>query len=313
MRIFKETLKSLMRATAKCNPAAASFMLVLYQKRPFSPTAASHPIRRHVPIWVGPALAVLLLLLLNNAYGQEYKIGEGDLLRITVYDNPDLTTEARVSGEGMITVPLIGEIAVNGLTANEIGKKLAGLFENGYIRNPQINVFISEYRSKKVTVLGEVAKPGLVEMRGESTLMEVISNAGGITANAGDTLFIQRSIVKRGTDLKSDVTIPIDLTKLFEIGDVSLNIPVLDGDSIYVPKAAFVYVSGEVKNPGAYKITKGLTILRSITLAGGFTQKARKSKIEIIRKSTKGEATISAKMDDMVLPDDIIVVPESIF
>ena len=320
-----------------------------------------------------------------------------------MYENPDLTTEARVSGQGKITIPLIGEVVVNDLTAAEIGKKLAGLLTDGYVKNPQVNVFIAEYRSKKVTVLGEVAKPGLIELRGnstlmevissaggitinageslfiqrnvvksgpdrksditisvdlpkllekgdmasnvpvldgdsiyvpraakvtalgefmrpgliglrgKSTLMEVISNAGGVTANAGDTLFIQRSLIKGGTDPKNEVTIPINLTKLFEMGDVTLNVPVLDGDSIYVPKAAFVYVNGEVKNPGAYKITKGLTVLRCITLAGGFTQKARKSKPELIRKSDKGEVTIAAQLDDLVQPDDIIVVPESFF
>lgn len=360
---------------------------------------------RSAAFFVPFLLPILLLLLLfppNNACGQEYRIGEGDLLKITVYENSDLATEARVSGEGKITVPLIGEVAVNGLTAAEIGKKLAGLLTEGYIRNPQVNVFIAEYRSRKVTILGEVAKPGLIELRGNSTLMEVISNAGGITANAGellfiqrsilknshdrksditlsvdltkllekgdmasnvpvldgdsiyvpraskvtalgefmrpgliglrgkstlmevisnaggvtanagDTLFIQRTITKGGTNTKNEVTIPINLTKLFEIGDVSLNVPVLDGDSIYMPKAAFVYVNGEVKNPGVYKITRGLTVLRCITLAGGFTQKARK-KAEIIRKSDKGEITIAAQMDDLVQPDDIIVVPESFF
>ncbi len=247
------------------------------------------------------------------AHAQEYIIGEGDLLKITVYDNPDLTTETRVSGEGKITFPLIGEVEVNGLTAMEIEKKIAQLLENGYIKKPQAAVFISEYKSKKVTVLGEFTKPGLVELRGNSTLMEVISNAGGITANAGETLYIQRKILKPGNEKKEDITITVDLTKLLEKGDVTANVPVLDGDSIYVPRAAFVYVNGEVKNPGAYKITKGLTVLRSITLAGGFTQKAWKGKTKIIRKSDKGEVTKSVNMDDLVMPDDIVFVPESFF
>lgn len=247
------------------------------------------------------------------AHAQEYIIGEGDLLKITVYDNPDLTTETRVSGEGKITFPLIGEVEVNGLTAMEIEKKIAQLLENGYIKKPQVAVFISEYKSKKVTVLGEFTKPGLVELRGNSTLMEVISNAGGITANAGEMLYIQRKILKPGNGKKEDITITVDLTKLLEKGDVTANVPVLDGDSIYVPRAAFVFVNGEIKTPGAYKITKGLTVLRAITLAGGFTQKAWKGKTKIIRKSDKGEVTISVNMDDLVMSDDIVFVPESFF
>lgn len=257
--------------------------------------------------------AIVLLLSPPALHAQEYELGEGDLLKITVYDNPDLTSEVRVSGEGKITVPLIGEVQVKSLTATAIGKKLAGLFADGYIKNPQVSVFILEYKSKKVTLLGEFTKPGLIEMRGNSTLMEVISSAGGITVNAGETLYIQRNVIKGGADHKDDITITVDLVKLLEGGDIKLNVPVLDGDSIYVPRAAFVYVNGEVKNPGAFKITKGLTVLRSITLAGGFTQKASKKGTEIVRKNGKSEKTIAVKMDDLVQADDIIVVPESLF
>ncbi len=199
------------------------------------------------------------------------------------------------------------------MTATEIGKKLAVLFANGYIKKPQVSVFIIEYKSKKVTTLGEFVKPGLIEMRGNSTLMEVISNAGGITANAGETLFIQRNSVKGSENRKDDIIISIDLIKLLEGTDMSANVPVLDGDSIYVPKAAFVYVSGEVKAPGAYKLTKGLTVLRSITLAGGLTIKANQDKTEIVRKIGNTEKSIRVKMEDQVMPDDIIVVPESFF
>jgi polysaccharide export outer membrane protein len=249
-----------------------------------------------------------------NAGQAEYSIGEGDLLRITVYDNPDLTTEARVSGEGKITFPLIGEVMISSMTANEAEKKIAGLLNEGYIVRPQVSIFISEYKSRKVTVLGEVAKPGLVVLRGASTLMEVISDAGGITQNAGDTLSIQRKVIKGGEKKdKEEVAAIVDLKRLFEDGDVTVNVPVLDGDSIYVPKAAFVYVNGEVKTPGAYKITKGLTVLKSITLAGGFSPKAAEGRVKIIRKADKGEVTLRAKFDDLVMPDDIITVPESWF
>lgn len=246
-------------------------------------------------------------------YGEEYAIGEGDLLKIKVYDHPDLTTETRVSGEGKITFPLIGEVEANGLTATEIEKRIAALLEGGYIIKPQVSVFIVEYKSKKVTVLGEFTKPGLVELRGNSTLLEVISNAGGITPNAGDMLYIQRKIIKGGSGKKEDITVTVELKKLLEEGEVNANVAVLDGDSIYVPRAAFVYVNGEVRTPGAYKITKGLTVLKAITIAGGFTQKAWQGRTKIIRKADKGEVTIGANMDDLVMPDDIIMVPESFF
>ena len=253
-----------------------------------------------------------LLFSLSPLQAEEYIIGEGDLIKITVYDNPDLTTDSRVSGDGKVTLPLIGEVLVSGSTAAEAQKSIATHLSNGFIKKPQVTVFISEYKSKKVTTLGEFTKPGLVELRGNATLMEVISNAGGITPNAADILFIQRKVL-RPEGRSEDVTITVDLNKLLERGDISTNINVKDGDSIYVPRAAFVYVSGEVKSPGAYKITKGLTVLRSITIAGGFTQKAAKNDTAIVRKSATGESSIPAKMEDLVLPDDIIVVPESFF
>ncbi len=269
-----------------------------------------------VPIWKYTLSLLFTLLVTLSIHSpllaEEYVIGEGDLLKITVYDNPDLTVDTRVSGDGKITLPLIGEATVTGMTAADAQRVIATALANGYIKKPQVTVFIAEYKSKKVTTLGEFTKPGLVELRGNSTLMEVISNAGGITTNAAETLFIQRKILTpqaRG----EEITITVDLNKLLEKGDISTNIMVKDGDSIYVPRAAFVYVSGEVKTPGAYKITKGLTVLRSITLAGGFTQKASKGSTSIVRKSEKGEYSLEAKMEDMILPDDIIVVPESFF
>ncbi len=262
-------------------------------------------------------LSICFLYLFSRSvspvYGQEYMIGEGDLLKISVYDHLDLSILTRVSGDGMIRFPLVGEVMVNGLSAAAIEKKIAALLEDGYIKNPQVSVFIEEYKSKKVTVLGEFVKPGLVELRGNSTLLEVISNTGGITPYAGDTLYIQRKIIKGGGGKDDEITVVVDLKKLLEEGDVSANVAVQDGDSIYVPRAAFVYITGEVKSPGQYKITKELTVLKAITLAGGFTPKAWESRTKIIRKSEKGEVTIHIKMDDLVMPGDVITVPESLF
>lgn len=268
-------------------------------------------------------LVLLMLLPLSAAAQQEYVIGEGDLLRVTVYDNPDLATEARVSGDGKISFPLIGEVAVNELNVADAEKAIAAMLEAGYIVKPQVHIFIAEYKSKKVTVLGEVAKPGIVVLRGASTLMEVLSDAGGITLNAGDTIVIQRKLISQSTvsaqekidkdKAKGEMSVVVDTKRLFEDGDVTANVPVQAGDSIYVPKAAFVYVNGEVKTPGAYKITKGLTVLKAITISGGFTIKASEGRTRIIRKTEKGEIRIKAKFDDLVMPDDIIQVPESFF
>jgi polysaccharide biosynthesis/export protein len=265
--------------------------------------------------------AALLLLVswcvpLSTIAGGEYVIGEGDLLKITVYDNPDLTTDARVSGEGKITFPLIGEVVVGGSTSPEVEKKIAGLLKNGYLVDPQVSVFISEYKNKKVTVLGEFNKPGTVVLRGASSLLEAVSEAGGMTANAGDTLYLRRKAAagENGKKEGEETVITVNLKALFEEGSASADISVRDGDSIYAPRAAFVYVSGEVKTPGAYKMTDGLTVLKAVTLAGGFTTKANEDDTKIIRKNEKGtESTLKAGMQDLVRPEDVILVPESLF
>jgi len=260
----------------------------------------------------GLLLVIALLLFSLPVFAEEYIIGEGDLLRISVYDNPDLTTETRVSGHGKITLPLIGEVDVSDKTASAAQRLIADKLLDGYIKNPQVSVFISEYRSQKVNTIGEFGKPGLIELRGNSSLMEVISNAGGLTSNASDTLIIKRKSLKPNKP-EDEITIVVDVNKLIEQGDSSTNMMVKDGDSIYAPKASFVYINGEVKSPGAYKVTKGLTVLRLITIAGGFTQKAAKSSTNIVRKTDNGELSIDANMEDLVKPDDIVVVPESFF
>ncbi len=257
-------------------------------------------------------IAIICLLTLQGpsiVSALDYLLGEGDLLKITVYEHPDLTTEVRLGADGKITFPLIGEITISELSTLEIEKLLVRELENGYIRKAHVTVFILEYKSKKVTVLGEFVRPGVLKLTGDSTLLEVISDAGGVTANAGDLLYIQRK-----DEAGEEVSLTVDLKKLLESGDVSANVAVREGDSIYVPKAAFVFVTGEVKKPGAYKVTPDLSVLKAITLAGGFTDKARKGKIQIIRKDEEGnEITTIAPFDELVLPDDIIMVPLSFF
>lgn len=263
------------------------------------------------------SMAVFMLVFYagsaSKSLAEDYRLGEGDLIKIMVYDHPDLTTETRVSGDGKVSFSLVGEITVDGLTATGVEKKITRLLSEGYIVDPHVSVFIVEYKSKKVTAMGEFNKPGLVELRGNFTLLEVISSAGGVTRDAGESLIIQRKIIRGRSGKEEEVTVNVDLKKLLEDGDVAANVYIQDGDSVYVPRAAFVYVNGEVRTPGAYKITKGLTVLKAITLAGGFTPKAAEGRTKILRKTDKGEITLRVAMDELVQADDVVLVPESIF
>ncbi|MDA8077611.1 MAG: SLBB domain-containing protein [Nitrospiraceae bacterium] len=259
-------------------------------------------------------IAAAWLVLLGSftpSLSQDYIIGEGDLLRITVYDHPDLGTVARISGDGAILFPLIGSVKVAGLTLSQAAKKIASELAEGYIVSPQVTMFIEEYRSQKVMVMGQVNRPGLYELKGFTTFIEVLSKAGDLNKDAGDKAVIKRR--GEGPD-RPEKVITINLRRLVEMGDTSQDVPIFDGDSIYISKAGVYFVSGEVKKPDSYKYEEGLTVLKAVTTAGGFSDKASTGRVKIIRK-VKGKEEVLEKvsLDEIVFPDDIIVVPESFF
>ena len=256
------------------------------------------------------ALVFLMVLLLTSAAGAvEYRVGEGDVLKISVYGHGDLTKTERISGDGNIIFPLIGQVHVDGMTVSEVSSLIANKLSEGYILLPDVSVFVQEFRSRKAVIMGEIAKPGLYELKGEITLLELISIAGGLTANSGDIATIKRK--GPGEDMRS---LDIDFMAIMESGDVSLDVPVYDGDSIYINKAGIYYVTGEIRKPNAYKLKEGSTVIKAIIVAGGFTAKAAKKKVRIIRKVQGKEVLIeNVSMDEFVKPEDIIVVPESLF
>ena len=255
-------------------------------------------------------LILFSVFLPLTLFAQEYVIGEGDVLNINVYENEDLSTTVRVSADSTIRVPLVGEISVKDLTVSQVSGKIEKLFADGYLVNPQVDVFISEHRSKKAIILGQVKNPGQYELRGRITFLEFVSKAGGLTEKAGS-----RATIKRiNKNSKDDAQIVLDLEKLIKQGDASLNIIIQDNDSIYISQAKTYYVSGEVNKPNSYKFEQELTVIKAITMAGGFSKIAAKNKVQIIR-IVNGEKRIfqNVNMDEPVLPEDVIVVPESFF
>ena len=247
-------------------------------------------------------------LLPALASAEDYLIGAGDVLKIDVYDNPDLKTTVRVTNDGKIVMPLLGQVKVGGLKVSDVAKKFTRLLADGYLVNPQVNIFIEDFRSKKAVILGQVARPGIVEIRGTTTFLEAISHAGGLKEAAGDV-----ATIKRISGEKPEV-IAVDIKSIVEGGDLSQNIPIHDGDTIYISKGGMCYVTGEVKNPDAYSCDKDTTVLKLIARAGGFTGKASKSSVRIVRL-VNGEKTIFEDVDlhGAVQANDIIVVPESFF
>ena len=255
-------------------------------------------------------VAALLLaapLFAADSAGEQYHLGGGDVVKISVYDNPDLQTTVRVGSDGSFMFPLIGEVNVAGKTVAEVSAIIAAKLADGYIIHPQVTVFVEEFRSKKAVIMGQVDKPGLYMLRGETSLLELISKAGGLKKEAGSKVMI-----KRGDG--SGEVLSVNIKKLIEEGDTSLDVPIHDKDNVFVTKAGTFFVTGEVKKPDAYNYEPDLTVIKAITRAGGFTQLAAKNKVRLIRVvNGKEQARENVPMHTLVRPDDVIVVPESFF
>jgi polysaccharide export outer membrane protein len=257
----------------------------------------------------------------QEAFIREYRIGSKDLLEIKVVELPELNLAVRVSEDGSITLPLIGRVEVGGMTKDAAERKIAALLAEKYVNNPQVSVFIKEYQSNRVALIGAVKTPGMYEMIGSMNLLELISKAGGFTDNMGNDLYVTRE-GKDGIQIK----LTINLDDLIINGNQNLNIPLQPRDLVTVPvdKIIQVYVWGEVKNPGALsvKLSKKITLMQAIAQAGGTTATAKKSAVVIKRKDEKTgkEIQIKANLNDIIkgkAPDpplkegDVVYVPES--
>lgn len=251
---------------------------------------------------------LMIFLFPDISQAVDYIVGPGDVLKITVYDHDDLKTTVRVTENGHIVMPLLGRVKVGGMKTSDVSDQISRLLADGYIVNPQVNVFIEEFRSKKAVILGHINKPGLAELRGSTTFLELISQSGGLKEGAGDT-----ATIKRTQDGKQEVIV-LSVKALVEGGDLSQNILIQDGDTVYVSKGGMCYVTGEVKDPDAYSCDQETTVLKLIALAGGFTGKASQSSVRIVRL-VDNKKTILEDVDlgSSVIANDVIVVPESFF
>lgn len=252
-------------------------------------------------------LFIFVLFLSCVLQAADYTISLNDVLDITVYDHPEMTATVRVDGQGNVVLPLLNQVKVQGMTISQASATIAKLLADGYIVNPQVNVFVKNFTNQKASILGQVAKPGVYELSTKTTLLEFISQAGGLTPEAGD-----RATVKR--EGGSHEEIAIQLRSLIDQGDASQNVAIMDGDKVFIDKAGLVYVTGQVKKPDSYKFQDKLTVMKAVTMAGGFTDTASKGSIDIVRKVNGKEQVVSdVKLDFLVQPEDVVVVPESFF
>ena len=236
-------------------------------------------------------------------------LGPGDVLKISVFDQPDLSLEVRVSENGTITFPLIGEVKVGGSTTAVAESKIAEMLESGgFIRSPHVNVLVTQLQSQQVSVLGQVNHPGRYPIEGTRTLSDVIALASGISPDGGDIVTVIRT--REGKTTRDQV----DLLHMMQQADITKNTTIAGGDIVFVERAPKFYIYGEVQRPGQYRLERNMTVLQALSAGAGLTQRGTERGVRIKRRDERGEIkVIAAKHDDLLQPDDVVYVKESLF
>ena len=239
----------------------------------------------------------------------DYPLGPGDIVRIQVFQNPDLTTETRVSETGYITYPMIGSIEVGGLHVAAAEKKIAVALKNGgFIRQPQVNIVLLQMRGNQVSVFGHVSRPGRFPLETVSRVSDMLAMAGGATTAGDDEAIVTGT--RNGKPFRKVIDIPA--LYLHEKSDE--DIILAGGDVIYVHRAPVFYIYGEAQRPGAYRIERGMTVRQALAQGGGPTPRGSEWWLRLHRKNAEGTVEkLSPEMTDHVQPNDIIYVRESLF
>jgi len=249
-------------------------------------------------------------------------------VRVTVLGNDDLTQTVVVQSDGTFIFPLIGRVKASDLTPKELERKITTLLAKGYVRNPQVTVSVQEYRSKTVFVVGEVSRPGSYSLSGRMTVLELLSKAGP-TQGAGAEVVIVRprgpvagplvppDLSGSGAADNPDIASQADLIRVnirdIQMGQLDKNVLVKPNDTLFVTQAARIFVTGEVRSPGAITFWPGATVRKAINTAGGFSADAATGRIRVVREVEGKTKELKIGLDDPVLPGDTIVVKAKLF
>jgi polysaccharide export outer membrane protein len=242
-----------------------------------------------------------------------YQIGPQDELKITVFDAEELTGAYRVDGDGFISFPLLGRIAVGGTTLGETQEKLRTMLSKDYIKNPQVRVDVAEYKSQSIIVSGEVRAPAEIRVTGAMTLLRALAQAGSPLSSASSELTIarQKKGVNGAPSAESADVIRVNWRDL-QIGKVS-DVTLQDGDVIFVPKAQTFFIEGYVRNGGTFVIEPGLSVEQAIALAGGLTERGTNRGIKATRTLNGKTSEVELKLSDKVQTGDVIHIKQRLF
>lgn len=284
-----------------------------------------------------------LLLVVGSsarASGDDYEIGSGDVLHVIVLGQDAMSGEFAVDENGIMTFPFLGSVKASAMSTPELERKLATLLSGGYLKRPQVSVAVKHYRSRRVYVTGEVARPGPYGLRPDRSLLTLLGDVGELTQSVGHEIVVIRPPAnpqpqqqpmgddgpgpepvptpspRQGPALPGEVpgalVFRVNLREL-RAGYPGKDLPLEVGDTVYFPKAAQVYLTGHVARPGVYRFEEDLTVFKALALAGSATDRGSAKRVRIIRNVEGKRKEFRAKLTDPVLPEDTIHVPERFF
>jgi polysaccharide export outer membrane protein len=254
-------------------------------------------------------VAALLAWSMVGAHAEEMVLGGGDVVKISVFGNPDLAVETRVSESGFITMPLVGQVAVAGLSTAMAESKIATMLDKGgFVKKPQVNLMITVLTSQQVSVLGYVNRAGRYPINGRSGVLDMLALAGGVSQDGGDIVTV---IHRRDGKMVTD---RVDTTQLIRNEELIRNLDLQGGDTVFVERAPRFYIYGEVQRPGALRLDRNMTVLQALSAGGGLTLRGTERGLRVKRRDQAGKLqTIDVRGDDLVQPDDVVYVKESLF
>jgi polysaccharide export outer membrane protein len=252
---------------------------------------------------------LMLVVWMGFTHAADLPLGPGDVLKISVYGSPDLSLETRVSESGSISFPLIGEVVVGGLTPAAAEKLIASRLQTGgFLRKAEVNILVTQFQGQMVSVLGQVKQPGRYPIEGKRNLTDILALAGGVDAKGADTVDLIRT--RNGKTTKTRINI-VDMVRS---GSLDQDYDLAGGDLIYVERAPAFYIYGEVQKPGTYRLEPNMTVLQALSAGGGLTQRGTERNVRIKRKMSDGKLeSLKARLDDMVQPNDVVYIQESLF
>jgi polysaccharide export outer membrane protein len=290
-------------------------------------------------------LAVLCLILASHVAAQSPDLSAlrpADVVDVVVLGQPSLSADFAIDKDGVINYPLIGRVEAAGLSPGDLAKKLQVLLGDGFIKLPEVSVRVKEYRSRPVLVLGEVVRPAIYSLKGDRSVLTTLSDAGGLTANAGHEFLVARppegseriaidqfSSMPIMPGLSDAVRMPdadslppgaIKGSDVFRAsfrelmnGNAEQNVILEGGDIVFVPRAAQIFVTGQAARPAAFKYVDGMTVQDALQLAGGISDRGSIKRLKIVRFEAGKRKEVKAELTDLLKPGDTVNVGERFF